>query len=230
MVRSPPSRRAAVGAATPHRLDDAPPRPRPTHRRAMDDPGLARPRTTHHRHRHENPRHWHRRCCACGRRAGDRSPAVEPAIAARPTITGRSSRPRTRLPQPGRQSERVDRGRRDREGVRARRRTGSLASRRSPCPRRTARAGSELRSGAGFGAQTITSLIGQLDDGKTLKAGDVLVIDEAGMVGTRQLSRSSPTPPRSTPKSCSSATHANSPRSKPVACSADSPVTSPSSR
>ena len=52
-----------------------------------------------------------------------------------------------------------------------------------------ARAASELRSGARIGAQTITSLIGQLDDGKTLKAGDVLVIDEAGMVGTRQLSR-----------------------------------------
>ena len=52
-----------------------------------------------------------------------------------------------------------------------------------------ARAASELRSGAGVGAQTITSLIGQLDEGKTLKAGDVLVIDEAGVVGTRQLSR-----------------------------------------
>jgi ATP-dependent exoDNAse (exonuclease V) alpha subunit len=36
---------------------------------------------------------------------------------------------------------------------------------------------------------TITSLIGQLDEGKALARNSVLVIDEAGMVGTRQLAR-----------------------------------------
>ena len=36
---------------------------------------------------------------------------------------------------------------------------------------------------------TIASLIGQLDDGKALARNSVLVIDEAGMVGTRQLAR-----------------------------------------
>ena len=52
-----------------------------------------------------------------------------------------------------------------------------------------ARAATELRTGAGIPSMTIASLIGQLDDGKALARGSVLVIDEAGMVGTRQLAR-----------------------------------------
>ncbi len=52
-----------------------------------------------------------------------------------------------------------------------------------------ARAAAELRSGAGIPSMTIASLIGQLDDGKALAPNSVLVIDEAGMVGTRQLAR-----------------------------------------
>ena len=52
-----------------------------------------------------------------------------------------------------------------------------------------ARAAAELRTGAGIGSMTMTSLIGQLDDGKALARNSVLVIDEASMVGTRQLAR-----------------------------------------
>ncbi len=52
-----------------------------------------------------------------------------------------------------------------------------------------ARAAAELRTGAGIPSMTIASLIGQLDDGKALARRSVLVIDEAGMVGTRQLAR-----------------------------------------
>ena len=52
-----------------------------------------------------------------------------------------------------------------------------------------ARAAAELRTGTGIRSMTITSLIGQLDDGKALARNSVLVIDEAGMVGTRQLAR-----------------------------------------
>ena len=52
-----------------------------------------------------------------------------------------------------------------------------------------ARAAAELRTGSGIPAVTITNLIGQLDDGKNLARNSVLVIDEAGMVGTRQLAR-----------------------------------------
>ena len=52
-----------------------------------------------------------------------------------------------------------------------------------------ARAAAELRTGAGIPSMAIASLIGQLDDGKVLAPNSVLVIDEAGMVGTRQLAR-----------------------------------------
>ncbi len=52
-----------------------------------------------------------------------------------------------------------------------------------------ARAAAELRTGAGIASMTIASLIGQLDDGKALAPNSVLIIDEAGMVGTRQLAR-----------------------------------------
>ena len=52
-----------------------------------------------------------------------------------------------------------------------------------------ARAAAELRTGAGIASMTITNLLGQLDDGKALARNSVLVIDEAGMAGTRQLAR-----------------------------------------
>jgi ATP-dependent exoDNAse (exonuclease V) alpha subunit len=54
-----------------------------------------------------------------------------------------------------------------------------------------ARAAQELRDGAGIQASTITRLLGDLDDphGQGLGAGSVLVVDEAGMVGTRALAR-----------------------------------------
>ena len=86
-----------------------------------------------------------------------------------------------------------------------------------------ARAAAELRTGAGIRSMTITSLIGQLDDGKALARKSVLVIDEAGMVGTRQLARLVPTPQHAMRKSSSSATHDSYRRSTPEDCSADSP-------
>ena len=53
-----------------------------------------------------------------------------------------------------------------------------------------ARAALELEASAGIQSTTLARLLGQLDDhrqGSPLKPGSVLVVDEAGMVGTRQL-------------------------------------------
>lgn len=53
-----------------------------------------------------------------------------------------------------------------------------------------ARAARELQAGSGIPSQTIASLLQDLDRGRTrLNRSDVLVVDEAGMVGTRQLHR-----------------------------------------
>ncbi|WP_157041869.1 MobF family relaxase [Nitriliruptor alkaliphilus] len=54
-----------------------------------------------------------------------------------------------------------------------------------------ARAALELQQSAGIPSTTLTRLLGQLDQGQptTLTPGSVLVVDEAGMVGTRQLAR-----------------------------------------
>jgi hypothetical protein len=55
-----------------------------------------------------------------------------------------------------------------------------------------ARAALELEASAGIRSTTLARLLGQLDDhrdGSPLKPGSVLVVDEAGMVGTRQLAR-----------------------------------------
>jgi hypothetical protein len=54
-----------------------------------------------------------------------------------------------------------------------------------------ARAAQELCDGAGIQASTIARLLGDLDDDRTpgLDARTVLVVDEAGMVGTRTLAR-----------------------------------------
>jgi conjugative relaxase-like TrwC/TraI family protein len=54
-----------------------------------------------------------------------------------------------------------------------------------------ARAAQELRDGAGIQASTIARLLGDLDHhpGEGLDARTVLVVDEAGMVGTRTLAR-----------------------------------------
>ncbi len=55
-----------------------------------------------------------------------------------------------------------------------------------------ARAALELQASAGIRSTTLARLLGQLDDhrdGSPLKPGSVLVVDEAGMVGTRQLAR-----------------------------------------
>ncbi len=55
-----------------------------------------------------------------------------------------------------------------------------------------ARAALELEQSAGIRSTTLARLLGQLDDhrqGSPLKPGSVLVVDEAGMIGTRQLAR-----------------------------------------
>ena len=50
-----------------------------------------------------------------------------------------------------------------------------------------ARAAGELRDQAGIDATTIARLERSLDRGHELEAGSVLIVDEAGMVGTRDL-------------------------------------------
>jgi ATP-dependent exoDNAse (exonuclease V) alpha subunit len=55
-----------------------------------------------------------------------------------------------------------------------------------------ARAALELEASAGIRATTLAGLLGQVDDhrqGSPLQPGSVLVVDEAGMIGTRQLAR-----------------------------------------
>ena len=55
-----------------------------------------------------------------------------------------------------------------------------------------ARAALELQTSAGIRSTTLARLLGQVDDrrdGSPLQPGSVLVVDEAGMVGTRQLAR-----------------------------------------
>ncbi len=55
-----------------------------------------------------------------------------------------------------------------------------------------ARAALELEVSAGIRSTTLARLLGQVDDGRNgspLQPGSVLVVDEAGMVGTRQLAR-----------------------------------------
>ena len=51
----------------------------------------------------------------------------------------------------------------------------------------SARAAAELRDGAGIRASTIAALLSDLRRGLGLARGSVLVVDEAGMVGSRQL-------------------------------------------
>jgi conjugative relaxase-like TrwC/TraI family protein len=52
-----------------------------------------------------------------------------------------------------------------------------------------ARAAGELQSGSGVRSAIIASTLQRIDNGASLRPNDVLVIDEAGMVGTRQLAR-----------------------------------------
>jgi conjugative relaxase-like TrwC/TraI family protein len=52
-----------------------------------------------------------------------------------------------------------------------------------------ARAALELQDAAGVPSATLASLLHRLDTGDVLPCGSVLIVDEAGMVGTRQLAR-----------------------------------------
>jgi ATP-dependent exoDNAse (exonuclease V) alpha subunit len=51
------------------------------------------------------------------------------------------------------------------------------------------RAAAELQAGSGIPSQTIASFFKDLSEGRALTDRDVLVVDEAGMVGTRDLHR-----------------------------------------
>lgn len=51
------------------------------------------------------------------------------------------------------------------------------------------RAAAELQSGSGIPSQTIASFLKELGEGRTLTDRDVVLVDEAGMVGTRDLHR-----------------------------------------
>ena len=51
------------------------------------------------------------------------------------------------------------------------------------------RAAAELQAGSGIASQTIASFLKELDEGRRLTDRDVLLCDEAGMVGTRDLHR-----------------------------------------
>ncbi len=51
------------------------------------------------------------------------------------------------------------------------------------------RAAAELQAGSGIASQTIASFVKELDEGRRLTDRDVLLCDEAGMVGTRDLHR-----------------------------------------
>lgn len=53
----------------------------------------------------------------------------------------------------------------------------------------SARAACELQDQVGIDATTIARLQGELDHGHSLGRGDVLIVDEAGMVGTRAIAR-----------------------------------------
>lgn len=54
----------------------------------------------------------------------------------------------------------------------------------------SARAAAELQAGSGIESVTLTRLLGQIDSGRTRLTGDwIVVVDEAGMVGTRTLDR-----------------------------------------
>jgi ATP-dependent exoDNAse (exonuclease V) alpha subunit len=84
------------------------------------------------------------------------------------------------------------------------------------------RAAHELEDGAGIPSTSVAALLTALERHplSTLRLRSVLVIDEAGMLPTRELARSSSARARSTSSSCSSATIASSQRSAPAARSA----------
>jgi len=74
-----------------------------------------------------------------------------------------------------------------------------------------------LEHGSGIAPRTIASLEHQWGQGrKLLTARDVLVIDKAGMVGTRQMERASPMPPMPARRSYWLATCSSSNRHGPV--------------
>jgi conjugative relaxase-like TrwC/TraI family protein len=86
-----------------------------------------------------------------------------------------------------------------------------------------ARAALELEHSSGIRSTTLARLLAQLDDhreGSPLQPGSVLIVDEAGMIGTASSPGSCTTPTSNRSRSCSWATHGSCPRSTPAACSA----------
>jgi len=87
----------------------------------------------------------------------------------------------------------------------------------------SARAARELEDEAGIDATTIGRLLGDLDRGCALDPGSVLVVDEAGMVGSRTLARLAEHSAHAGAKGCSWATTDSCPRSTQAEPSARSP-------
>ncbi len=78
----------------------------------------------------------------------------------------------------------------------------------------SARSAAELEASTGVASTTLARLVIDLE---TVRPGDVVIIGEFGMAPNRLVAPSSTKPPRRTPSSSLSATHANYPRSAPVA-------------
>ncbi len=114
---------------------------------------------------------------------------------------------------------------RDRQDVRAGRRPGGMAGRRRPGPRLRAVGSSRLRaarSGRDRRDHDRPPTHAPRRRRTASRTDSVLIVDEAGMVGTRDLAASPRPPSQRRPSSCSSATTASSRRSRPAARSARS--------
>lgn len=119
--------------------------------------------------------------------------AIDAALAARPTLTREQTRLIRRIGASGAGVEIV-------EGVAGSGKTFALGACREAWESSgyrvigaalAARAADELEQGAGIAAGTLHRLLGVLDDPRRPSLGrrDVVVVDEAAMVGTRQLAR-----------------------------------------
>ena len=195
--------------------DSSPTRPSPTrgscrsHRSTTDPVGTMRHQTTRTADRHTLDRHRATRPRSCSRSKPASSTAPSPApttglgvadedcvlaaLAARPSLSDEQVEMVAALTTSGRAGRRRDRRGRDRQDVQPRRRPRRLATLRPSRHRHRARgrAAAELEATAGIPSHTIASLLTDLDhpDHGRLRAGTVLVVDEAGMVGTRLLAR-----------------------------------------
>lgn len=90
-----------------------------------------------------------------------------------------------------------------------------------------ARAAAELQDGSGIPSGTLHGLLDHFKRGLELNSRTVVVVDEAGMVGTRQLARLIDHCADVRANSSSSAIRTNCPPSRLAACSTDSSTVCP---